>query len=273
MKNPITTLLLYFCMAAMTVIMVGPFLWMLLTALRGEGEVFSLEVQWTQLTLRHMNQAMFDPSIALYRYFFNSFVVSTMAIFLNLLLSSLAAYPLARYLFPGRQVIFFIILATMMIPFQLLMIPLYHVCLRLNLQDSFLGVVLPFSVSAFGIFLLRAAYSQLPVDLEHSARIDGAGEFRIWAQIMTPLIKPAMATLTIFVFIAAWSDFLWPLIILNDPNKFTLPVGLARLLESLSSNWRLFCAASTLSIIPTTVLFFFCQRFFLAGALAGAVKE
>jgi putative chitobiose transport system permease protein len=211
-------------------------------------------------------------------FFANSIVVTLLTIFFNITLSVLAAYPLARMQFKGQGTIFFSILATMMIPFQVLMIPLYLICLRLNLTDSagivngWLGLVLPFAVSGFGIFFVRQALVTLPKELEESAVLDGCNSLQILWFVLLPLIRPTLATLAVFAFMATWGEFLWPSIILSEPSHFTLPVGLVQLQSAFSADWKLIAAGTLLSMIPILAFFFALQRYFVTGATSGAVK-
>ena len=159
--------------------------------------------------------------------------------------------------FKGKKFIFFAILATIMIPFQVIMIPVYLIVLKLNLVDSvsdfagFAGLILPFAVNAFGIFLMRQAFLGIPKELEEAAVIDGCNSFDIWCRIMMPLVKPALATLAIFTFVGAWSEFLWPSIVLTKQSMFTLPVGLNNLQGVFSSNWRFIASGAIIATIPS----------------------
>jgi len=191
---------------------------------------------------------------------------------LNLLLASLAAYPLARIPFKGRSVLFIVLLSSMMIPFQLLMIPVYELAVSLGLQNTYLGLVLPHACTAFGIFFMRQAFLSVPVAIEEAAIMDGVSRLRIWWFVMLPLIKPSLATLAVFSFIAVWGDFLWPLIIIDQPSLFTLPLGVNRLASTFSLDWRLVAAGAVFSIVPILLFFTFTQRFFIEGAMKGAVK-
>jgi putative chitobiose transport system permease protein len=273
MANIVKKLFVYLALIFFAVIFVGPFLWLLSTAVKSPAEnIFSYPPQLIpeQFTLNNFTEVW--KAIPLGRYFINSIIVAIISIVLNLVFSSLAAYPLARLNFKGKDFFFYLILSTMMIPFQVIMIPIFIICVKLNLTDSYLGVILPTSVSAFGIFLMRQAYMAVPKELEETALIDGAGLFDIWWRIIVPLTRPALATLAIFSFVASWSDFLWPLIILKDTDKYTLPVGISYLAGTFSANWRLIAAGSLISIIPIILLFIFLQRFFIGGATEGSVK-
>ena len=191
---------------------------------------------------------------------------------LNLLFCSLAAYPLARLDFRGRDLIFTAIISTIMIPFQIVMIPLYILTVKLRLINTYLGIIFPSLASAFGIFLLRQAFMGVPKELEEAARMDGCSELGIWWHIMLPAIKPALVTLAIFVFIGSWSDFLWPLIVLDKPEYYTLPLGVANLAGTFSLDWRLIAAGSVISILPVLFLFLFVQRYIVPTDAGSGVK-
>lgn len=263
-------LLRYVAMCAIAVLMIGPFYWLLTLSFRGGGNIYSFRLIPEQITFHNFIYAWTAAGLGI--SFLNSVIVGVASVGLNLLLASLAAYPLARLTFPGRTLVFYIILSTLMIPFQLYMIPLYLLCIRIGINDTLVGVYLPFCVGAFGVYLIKQYYHTIPKDLEEAARVDGAGEFTIWWRIMFPLTKPALATLAIFVFVFSWSNFLWPLIILNDPRKFTLSVKLAQLIGMFVDRTHYLAAGSVIAIVPVIVLFLFLQRLFIGGLTLGAVK-
>jgi putative chitobiose transport system permease protein len=267
------TTLLYLGLLAIAILMVGPFLWLFSTAMKGPAEnLFAFPPQLMPQQPTWANFASVWSAVPFGRYTLNSILVSLLSVVANVLLAAMAAYPLARWQFKGKGMMFMAILATMMVPFQVIMIPLFLVCLRLGLHDSLAGVVLPTAVSAFGIFLLRQAYMAIPKELEEAALIDGCGPLTLWWQVMLPLIKPAVATLAIFTFVGTWGDFLWPLIIIKDPTWYTLPVGLSMLAGTFSGNWRLVAAGSILATVPVILVFVLLQRYFIADGTAGAVK-
>ncbi|HEY9744716.1 MAG TPA: carbohydrate ABC transporter permease [Oculatellaceae cyanobacterium] len=269
----------YLVLLLLSIVAVGPFLWLLSTALKGSGEnIFAYPPRFVPEHPTLANFVAVWQKVPMLQFFINSTVVTLLTIVLNLSLSILAAYPLARMRFRGQNVIFFGILATMMIPFQVLMIPLYVICLKLSLVDSagllngWLGLVLPFAFSGFGIFFVRQALVTLPRELEESAVLDGCNSWQILWHVLLPLIRPTLATLAVFSFMAAWGEFLWPSIILSEPTHFTLPVGLVQLQSAFSSDWKLIAAGTLLSMLPVLVLFFSLQRYFITGALSGSVK-
>lgn len=263
----------YILLVLITLFMIGPFLWLLSTALKsGSENIFQYPPKLLpeEPTLANFGKVL--DVFPFWRYLLNSVIVAVLTVILNVLFCSLAAYPLARMNFKGKNIIFILIIATMMIPFQLLMIPVYVISLKLGLQNTYLGMVLPHVTTAFGVFLMRQAFMTVPNSLDESARMDGANSFQIWYRILIPLVKPSIVTLTIFTFVSAWGDFLWPLIIVNDQNMFTLPLGLNMLSGTFTSDWRLIAAGAIISMIPIITIFLLLQRFFISGAMKGAVK-
>lgn len=263
----------YLVLCAIAFLMLFPLLWLIGTSFKSPAEdIFSFPPQIlpSQPTLDNFITVWDAYPFGLYLY--NSAIVAFLAVGLNLLLCSLAAYPLARLDFRGREFIFALVLATIMIPFQIVMIPLYIMAVNLGLRNTYLGIVLPNLTSAFGIFLLRQALKAVPWELEEAARIDGCSELGIWWNIMIPAIRPALFTLAIFVFIGSWSDFLWPLIVLDDPDYYTLPLAVANLADSFSLDWRLVAAGSVISIAPILLLFLFLQRYIVPTDVGSGVK-
>jgi putative chitobiose transport system permease protein len=279
MHHPIRTTFQYLMLTLLVILSIGPFLWLLSTAMKsGSENIFAYPPRFIPEAPTLANFQEVWNKVPMMSYFINSTVVTLLAVVLNLVFSVLAAYPLARMQFRGRQAFFYAILATMMIPFQVIMIPLYLVMLKLGLNDTaglvngWLGLVIPFAVSGFGIFFVRQALITLPKDLEESAVLDGCNSFQILCRVLLPLITPTLATLAVFTFMATWGEFLWPSILLSQPEHFTLPVGLVQLQGAFSANWRLIAAGTILSTIPVLVFFLVLQRYFVAGTLAGSVK-
>ena len=159
-----------------------------------------------------------------------------------------------------------------MVPFQLLMIPVYQLAVTLGLRNSFVGLLLPHACTAFGIFLMKQAFESVPRTLEDAAVMEGVSSFQIWWYVAMPLVRPTLATLAVFSFIAVWGDFLWPLLIVDEPSRFTLPLGVNRLSSTFSLDWRLVAAGAVFSLVPVLLVFAFSQRYFIDGALKGAVK-
>jgi putative chitobiose transport system permease protein len=266
-------LLRYLAILIMLLFTVGPFLWLLSTSLKSASEnVFAYPPVFIPQSPTLDNFFRVIDSQPFFVYLKNSALVAVLSVVLNLLLASLAAYPLARMSFKGRSVLFVVLLSSMMIPFQLLMIPVYELAISLGLQNTYLGLMLPHACTAFGIFFMRQAFLSVPAAIEEVAIMDGVSRIRIWWFVMLPLVKPSLATLAVFSFIAVWGDFLWPLIIIDQPSLFTLPLGVNRLASAFSLDWRLVAAGAVFSIIPVLLFFTFTQRFFIEGAMKGAVK-
>jgi putative chitobiose transport system permease protein len=274
-QSPIVKLVgIYGSLSAIAGVMLFPLLWLFSTALKSADEnIFQSPPQLIPQHPTFEHIATVWQSNDFSHYLFNSSVVAILSVIINLIFCSLAAYPLARLEFTGKEAIFALVISTIMIPFQIVMIPLYIIAVQLGLVNTYLGIILPNLASAFGIFLLRQAFQSVPKELEEAARMDGCWELGIWWSVMLPAIRPSLVTLAIFVFIGAWSDFLWPLIILQDDTYYTLPLGVAKLAEgAFGSNWRLVAAGSVISIVPVLILFMFVQRYIVPTATGSGVK-
>ncbi|MBW4643611.1 MAG: carbohydrate ABC transporter permease [Goleter apudmare HA4340-LM2] len=267
------TILIYLLLGAIALITLFPLLWLISTALKSPTEnILQSPPQLLPSQPTLDNFARVWQSLPFAQYLYNSTLVSVLTVGLNLLFCSLAAYPLARLSFPGRDWIFIAIVSTIMIPFQIVMIPLYILTVQLGLRNTYLGIIFPSLASAFGIFLLRQAFMSIPQEIEEAARMDGSSELGLWWDIMLPAIRPALVTLAIFVFIGSWSDFLWPLIVIQDENLYTLPLGVAKLAGTFSLDWRLVAAGSIISIAPVLMLFIFLQRYIVPTDTGSGVK-
>ncbi len=254
-------------------LMLLPLLWLLSTSLKGPAEdIFTTPPALLphQPSLEAYTRLFNDNPLG--QYLLNSTVVSALAVLANLLFCSLAAYPLARLRFKGRGLVLALVVATILIPFQVVMIPLYLLMVQLGLRNTLWALILPQAATAFGIFLLRQSFMGVPVELEEAARIDGCTPLGEWWNVMIPAARADLITLAMFVFIGTWSDFLWPLIILDDPKLYTLPLGLQQLASSFSLDWRLVAAGAVVSILPVLALFVGLQRFILPSASGDAVK-
>ena len=263
----------YALLSAIALVMLLPLLWLVSTAFKSPDEnIFAFPPQFIPAAPTLGNFVTVWQQNPFGRYFVNSTIVAVLTVGLNLLFCSLAAYPLARLRFLGREVLFAIIVATILIPFQIVMIPLYVLAVQLGLRNSYLGLIFPFIASAFGIFLMRQAFLGVPKELEEAARIDGCSELGIWWNVMISSTRPALVTLAIFVFIGAWSDFLWPLILLDRPEYYTLPLGVAKLAGSFSLDWRLIAAGSVISILPVLIFFVAMQRYIVPTESGSGLK-
>lgn len=265
---------LYALLGAIALTMLLPLLWLVSTAFKSPTEdLFQFPPQFIPQAPTFANFVEVWQTNPFAQYLFNSTLVAVLTVTLNLLLCSLAAYPLARLRFRGREAIFTLVVATILIPFQIVMIPLYILTVQLGLRNTYLGVIFPAIASAFGIFLLRQAFQGVPKELEEAARMDGCSELGIWWHVMLPSVRPALVTLAIFVFIGSWSDFLWPLIVLDQPDRYTLPLGVAKLAGALSGDdWRLIAAGSVISIAPILFLFAGVQRYIVPTDTGSGVK-
>jgi putative chitobiose transport system permease protein len=263
----------YIVLTLLAVITVFPFLWMLLTSLKGPLDPIASVPP--QLIPGHPTLANYEKvlaSLPILRFFFNSITVAVVVCVLNVLVSAMAAYPLAKMRFFGRDAIFYLLLATLIVPAQLTYIPSFVLAVNtFHYYDTLPSVILPSLASAFNIFLMRQAFRGVPNDLIDAARVDGAGEWRVWWQILLPIVRPSMAAVAIFTFVTSWNDFLWPSLMLHTREGMTLPVGLAALQGFFSSDFRSIAAGVTMTVIPILLFFIVVQRHFVRG-LAGAVK-
>ncbi len=263
----------YTLLGAIALSMLFPLLWLVGTSLKSPTEnIFQSPPQLlpTQPTVENFVKVW--QTIPFGQYIFNSTLVAVLVVGLNLLLCSLAAYPLARLSFRGRDWIFIAIVSTIMIPFQIVMIPLYMLTVQLGLTNSYWGIIFPNLANAFGIFLLRQAFMGVPKEMEEAARMDGCSELGLWWHVMLPTVRPALVTLAIFVFIGSWSDYLWPLIVIQDESLYTLPLGVAKLAGTFTLDWRLVAAGSVISIIPVLLVFLALQRYIVPTETGSGVK-
>jgi len=263
----------YLLMIFVTAIMVGPFLWLAYLSVRMTGNIYTWPEAWSDFSLRSYLFVWNTPEMNIKPAFINSVVVAIVSVATTVLVASLAAYPLARLEFFGKRIVFMFILCTLMVPFQLYMIPLLRLVTQdLRLANTYTGVILPFVASVFGIYLIKQFYETIPVDLDEAARVDGAGEFRLWWQILLPMTKPAMGTLAIFSFVGSWSNFLWPLLVLQADEKMTLPVQIVQLSGAFVDRISYLAAGSVIAIVPVILFFLFLQKWFLGGLTLGSVK-
>jgi putative chitobiose transport system permease protein len=269
----VSSSLWYVLLVFLAVITVFPFFWMLMTSLKGPLDpIYSIPPQFIPS----------NPSLAAYqqvlntlpipRFFLNSIIVAVAVGLLNVAVAAMAAYPLAKMRFLGRDAIFYALLATLIVPAQLTYIPSFVLAVNVfHYYDTLPALILPSLVSAFNIFLLRQAFRGVPNDLIDAARVDGAGEWRIWWSILLPIVRPSLAAVAIFTFVTSWNDFLWPSLMLHTKDGLTLPVGLAALQSFFQSDFRAVAAGVVITVVPILLFFILVQRYFVRG-LAGAVK-
>ena len=229
-----------------------------------------LSIVWDKFTSNYRN---LWKTVPYNRYFVNSVFIATASTLLTLFFCSLGGYAFAKYQFRGQKILFGILLASMMVPFQVLLVPLFGLMYDIGWLNSYKAIVIPFSVGAFGVFLMRQFIVTIPSELLDAARIDGCSEFGIYYRIVLPIIKPALGALTIYSFLGSWNGYLWPLIILRDEAKYTLPIGLANLVGIYRQDYGMLMAGTLLSLMPIVILFLAMQREFVQGITLGGVKE
>ena len=229
-----------------------------------------LSIVWDKFTSNYRN---LWKTVPYNRYFINSVFIATASTLLTLFFCSLGGYAFAKYQFRGQKILFGILLASMMVPFQVLLVPLFGLMYDMGWLNSYKAIIIPFSVGAFGVFLMRQFIVTIPSELMDAARIDGCSEFGIYYRIVLPIIKPALGALTIYSFLGSWNGYLWPLIILRDEAKYTLPIGLANLVGIYRQDYGMLMAGTLLSLMPIVILFLAMQREFVQGITLGSVKE
>ncbi|WP_427175279.1 carbohydrate ABC transporter permease [Arthrobacter sp. 92] len=249
-----------------------PLLFALATSLKPADEVFTATPQLIGSEIRWKNYLDAFEFAPFGRYFINSLLVSVMGTLTVIVASSLSAYAFARMRFRGREALFVVFLGTLMVPQEVLIVPMYWLMQTLGWVDSYEALILPWAFTAFGTFLLRQFFLTVPMELEEAAKVDGCGPFRSFLRIMLPLAKPAVAVLAVFTFIGYWGSFLWPLIIVNDvPSKGTVPLGLAQFIGQQGTQWNLMMAASILAMLPTILLVVLLQKHLVGGLLSSGL--
>lgn len=250
----------------------APLLWMLSVAFMQPGEAshFPPSLLPVSPTLHNFHELF--ARVGMGRYLFNSFLVASVTTLIALLLNTMAGYAFAKLQFAGRDHLFRGLLAALVIPAQVTMMPLFLMLKQIHLVNTYAGAVIPGMAGIFGIFLVRQHARSIPDELLEAARIDGAGEFRVFFQIVLPVLKPILVTLAIFAFLASWNDFMWPLIVLSDSSLQTLPVALASLSREHAQDNELMMAGSVVTLLPVLLLFLGLQRYYLQGLMTGSVK-
>lgn len=295
-KKQLRLALIYLILVPGAVIFVAPFAWLLSASFQEMGDIFSYPPQWIPENPTLEGYGTFfgvdnerrqgASADGAHRWFINSAFVAISITTLQLLFNSMAAYVFAKREFPGRNVIFMLVLATMMVPPQVTVIPNYLVIKHIpffggndifgqggsGMLDTYYGLILPGAASAFGIFLIRQYMLSIPDELIDAARVDGASEFKIYWKIVLPLSVPALAATGIFTFVYAWEDFFWPLIIISDPEKYTAPVGLAMFVAKNQTQWDVLMAGSVIATVPMIIVFLVFQRRFIQGISMSGLK-
>ena len=267
-------LIIWLTLISVAVIMALPFAWLLSSSLKLEQKIFQFPPQWIPDPIRLMNYVDAMTYKPFHIYFMNTALIAVINQVAILASASFCAYGFARIRFPGRDFWFAIVLATMMVPYFVLMVPSFIIFSRIGWIDTYLPLTVPFFFGggAFNIFLLRQFFRNLPKELADAARIDGCNEFGIYGRIMLPLSKPVLVTIAILTFLFSWNDFIGPLLYINSPDKFTVAIGLAGFRSVLRTRWDLLMAASTVMTVPVIVLFFIAQRYFIQGIVLTGLK-
>lgn len=270
---------LHIVLTIMSLAMVLPFTWMVLTSLKSPGEVADENwipsvFQWHNYTdvANPAHPDVNQRGIDFWRFYWNSILVASWVTFLQVLTSAMAAFSFSRIQWKGRDKVFLMYLSTMMLPGLVMMIPNYEIMMRLNLVDSFTGLILPAAFSAFGTFLLRQFMLTIPSSIDEAAEIDGASKWRLYWDIILPMSRPGLITLAIFTFMGAYHSFFWPLVMLKSEHKYTLPIGLLYFDSSAGQETNLLMAAVTMSVVPMIIVFVVLQKYLVKGIQLGAVK-
>jgi multiple sugar transport system permease protein len=250
-----------------------PYYWMVSSSLKTMENMFSVPLQWIPDPVNWMSYVHAWRAQDFTRYFLNSGVVAIAITIGNLILCSLAGYSLTKFRYRGRGLSFILILSTMMLPLEVTMVPLFLIVKQFDWLNSYQGLIVPFMVDGFGVFLMRQYMLSIPNDLIDSARIDGASELRIFWTIVMPLCKPALVALAVFTFREAWDMYIWPLIIITKDSLRTLPLGISLFMSSYGTSWDQLMAIAVLGTLPMILLFFFLQRAFIQGIAATGLKE
>lgn len=265
----------YVILVLCAISMLLPFLWMIATSFMTNEEIFSYPIKFLPSSVDFFNYVNVFKSMPLAIYFLNSLIVSVVTTLGQVLIASMAGYAFARFDFKWKEVLFVIILITMMVPPQVNIIPLFYVMRELNLVDTYAALILPGFFGGFGVFLMRQWFVKFPKSVEESAKIDGLNNLEIFFKIALPLAVPAVMTLVIFTFVSSWNSFIWPLIITNSDEMKTLPVALASFKGSYREIivWGELMACSVISVIPVIVVFLLGKKYFINDLLAGSLKD
>lgn len=272
-RHPFEALLsvgVHLILACAACVVLTPLVWLICAAFKGPDDLFHYLFASPEPTLANFRSLF--TQVPFFRYMVNSMFVATAVTVSQVFFSSLAGFALAKYEFPGKRAVMILMLATMMIPGQVLLAPMYKLIYQMGLVDTYWALILPAIVSVFGIVLFRQSMLQLPDELLDAGRIDGCSEFRLYWEIVLPVSRPMIGAFTLIAFMASWNGFLWPQIVLQDQSRFTLPIALNQMVGLYSQEYGSLMAGTLLSIVPVVILFFLLQKEFLAGLTSGAVK-
>ena len=269
----IQKIILYIFLLSTIVCTVTPLLWMVAASLMtsGEANVFPPRLLPEKVTVEHYTVLFTRLNLGI--YFINSIIISLGVTTFSLFINSLAGYAFAKYRFAGRDKLFRFLLAAMIVPGQVTMLPLFLMLNKMGLLNTYWGILIPGMASIFGIFLIRQYASSLPDSLIEAARIDGAKDIEIYWKLILPLLRPVLVTLGVFTFMGTWNDFLWPLIVMTDDSMYTLPVAIGNLMGEHAQDTELMMAGSVLTVLPILIVFASVQKYYIQGIIAGSVKE
>ena len=263
---------LHIVLAGAAFITFTPFAYMVSSSFKKRDEIYSVPVTWIPSEVIRDNYARLFDEIPFGRQYLNSLLIASMLVVLVVFFSSLAGFGFAKYRFRFRNVMFVFVLATMMIPFQVVLVPLFMVVNALSWLDTYQGLIVPHAMSAFGIFLMRQVMLSIPDEILDAARVDGASELGIYRYVGIPMARSGMLVLALLTAIGSWNDYLWPVVVLRSNDMFTVPLGLALLINTYRVEYGMVLAGSTLAMIPVVTLFVVFNRQFVAGLTSGAVK-
>jgi len=264
--------LVYILLVVGSVLMFTPVLWIILSSFKGLSEIYRSPPTFLPEVWVFSNYGEAIVEFPFLRYLWNSVMVTASATLLTLFINSMAAFALSKYQFPGRNIIFLLMLATLMVPIRVIMLPVYLMIARLGMANTLWGIIIPPSATPTGVFILRQYMLTISDELLDAAKIDGAGHFHIYARIMLPLSAPALAVLTVFSVMWRWNDFLWPLIVISRERLFTLQLALARFRGELVTDWNYVLSMTVLSIVPIVLVFVFMQRYLVRGIASTGLK-
>lgn len=273
-RRTVNRLLTYLLMALIALLIVVPILWMFSTSLKPKAQLFSRTIDWIPrtVTLDNYERILNNPSTPIGRWFGNSMIVAIIHTVGTLFVASLAAYAYGRLEFPGRKLLFALLLATLFLPGMMFLVPNFVTIHRMGLLDSFAGVLLPGFAIVFPVFFMRQFFESIPKELEEAAQMDGASTFQVFLLVVLPLAKPALATLAVIEFLASWNDFLWPLLILKTRNLQTLQPGLRTLQGAYTSEYGLMMAGAVIVAVPVLVIYILLQRFIVQSVATTGLK-
>jgi multiple sugar transport system permease protein len=271
-KSPLVRTLVFVLLTAVAILWLTPFVWMIATSFKVEADTTNIPLRWipSPFTLENYEYILFKS--LLLRWLLNSLIVASCVVLFDLFVNSMAAYSFARIKFPGRDLVFAMVLATLMVPQQVTIVPLYLLINAAGLVGTYPAIFIPRIAMALGVFMMRQFFLQIPKEYEEAAEIEGASRFMVFSRIMMPLVVPALSALAIFAFLGAWNDFMWPMIVTGKSPMFTLPVGLANFSGTYQYEYAKSMAAATIASLPVMLVFLVFQKQFIQGVAMTGLK-